>query len=331
MPNIVNRIGRTETTLVGFILLIVIVFTMMSPYFLTASNMVDVIDSSAVMTIFATGVFVVLLSGGIDISFAAIAAVSQYAGAYLAARMGLPMVPTLAVMIVSGVLLGALNAVLIHFLRVASIIVTIATSSIYFASLLYFIEVFVPDSSEIYDLPAWWTDKIWLVRYTTDNGDLVRIGLPILVTVIIVVFTHFLVTRTRIGRQIYAVGGSADSAQRIGISVLSVQLFVYSYLGLLSAIAGYIYAHRMSQAVPSSMVGTELNVLAVAVLGGASLAGGVGSMGGVILGILLLGLLQNGLNLVGVSSYFFQVVIGLVILVSVSATAWNDRRVVLKR
>jgi simple sugar transport system permease protein len=132
--------------------------------------------------------------------------------------------------------------------------------------------------------------------------------------------------RTRIGRQIYALGGNPEAASRIGINILGVQLFVYGYLGFLAGIAGFVQAHRVHQAVPTAMIGQELNVLAVAILGGATLAGGVGSMGGVVLGVLLLAMLQNGLNLLGVSSYFFGVVIGLAILVSTSMTGYAEKR-----
>jgi simple sugar transport system permease protein len=134
-----------------------------------------------------------------------------------------------------------------------------------------------------------------------------------------------LMNRTRIGRQVYAFGGNPEAASRVGIGVLKVQLFAYGYLGLLAAIAGFIQAGRVHQAVPTAMNGTELNVLAVAILGGASLVGGIGSTGGVILGVLFLAMLQNGLNLLGVSSYFFGVVTGLAILVSITMTGLGEK------
>src|SRR5439155_11803334 len=127
-----------------------------------------------------------------------------------------------------------------------------------------------------------------------------------------------------IGRQVYALGGNPEAASRVGINILGVQLFVYGYLGLMAGLAGLIQAHRVHQAVPTALFGSELSVLAVAILGGASLVGGIGSMGGVMLGVLLLAMLQNGLNLLGVSSYFFGVVIGLAILISISVTGYAE-------
>jgi simple sugar transport system permease protein len=147
----------------------------------------------------------------------------------------------------------------------------------------------------------------------------------------VVVVTHLMMTRMRIGRQIYALGGNPESAKRLGVRVLAVQVFVYGYLGVLAGLAGFIQAHRVGQAVPTAMAGTELNVLAVAILGGASLVGGLGTMPGVVLGVLLLAILQNGLNLMHVSSYFFQVVIGVVILASITGTALAERRATVVR
>lgn len=321
MRNLALRIfGRTETALALFITVAAVIFSLSSPYFLTASNAVDLVESYSVTTILAAGVFVVLVSGGIDISFAATASAAQYLAAYVATVHGFPAVPSIGLACGLGVLLGCINALLTYHLRVVSIIVTIATSSIYYALLIYF-----TDGTEIYNLPGWWSDRVILFRHETASGDIVRITLPILVMAVVVVATHLLMSRTRIGRQVYALGGNPDAASRIGINILGVQLFVYGYLGFLAGIAGLVQAHRVHQAVPTAMVGEELNVLAVAILGGASLVGGVGSMGGVVLGVLLLAMLQNGLNLLGVSSYFFGVVIGLAILVSTTMSAFADR------
>jgi simple sugar transport system permease protein len=313
--------GRTETALAAFILLAAAVFSFASPYFLTLSNAADLVEAYSVTTILAAGVFVVLVSGGIDISFAATASAAQYLAAYVATSYGFPALPSIALACMLGIVLGSVNALLTYYLRVASIIVTIATSSIYYALLIYF-----TDGTEIYNLPDWWSDRIVFCRYATNSGDIVRITLPIVIMAVVALVTRFLMSRTRIGRQIYALGGNPEAASRIGINILGVQLFVYGYLGFLAGIAGFVQAHRVHQAVPTAMVGQELNVLAVAILGGATLSGGVGSMGGVVLGVLLLAMLQNGLNLLGVSSYFFGVVIGLAILVSTSMTGYAEKR-----
>lgn len=312
--------GRTETALAALILAFGIVFSLSSPYFLTLSNAVDLIEAYSVTTILAAGVFVVLVSGGIDISFAATASAAQYLGAFVATRYGFGPLASIGLACALGVFLGSINACLTYYLRVVSIIVTIATASIYYALLIYF-----TDGTEIYDLPNWWTERVVFFETRVASGELVRITLPMLIMAIVVLTTHLLMTRTRAGRQIYAIGGNLEAAGRLGINILQIQILVYGYLGFLAGIAGFVQAHRVHQAVPTAMVGTELNVLAVAILGGASLAGGIGTMGGVVLGVLLLAMLQNGLNLLGVSSYFFQVVIGLAILISICVTGYSER------
>ena len=321
MPRVLRALfGRTEMALAVAIVATAIVFSVTSPYFLTMPNLVDLVEAYSVTTILAAGVFVVLVSGGIDISFTATASAAQYLAAYLMVRQGVPAIPALAVSALLGIALGSINALLTYHLRVVSIIVTIATASIYYALLIYF-----TNAEEIYNLPDWWSNGISFFRYETANGDIVKITLPIVVMAVVVALTQYLMARTRIGRQVYAVGGNPEAASRVGIDILRVQLFAYGYLGLLAAIAGFVQAGRVHQAVPTAMKGEELDVLAVAILGGASLVGGIGSVGGVLLGVLFLAMLQNGLNLLGVSSYFFGVVIGLAILVSISMTGFADK------
>ncbi|TPK73894.1 ABC transporter permease [Mesorhizobium sp. B2-3-14] len=322
MPRLLATIfGQPERALGSAIIVTAIILTASSPHFLTASNLVNLVEAYSVIAILAAGVFVVLVCGGIDISFTATAAAAQYLAATLATTYEMSVIPTLVIAAAFGTTLGALNAVLVHFLRVGSIIITIATSSIYYALLIY-----ITDAHEIYNLPDWWAEPVVVYRTVLASGDVVKIGLPTLVMLTVVLLTHFLMKHTRLGRQVYAFGGNPEAASRIGINVLGVQLFAYGYLGFLAAIGGFIQAYRVHQAVPTAMAGQELNVLAVAILGGASLVGGKGSMAGVLLGVLFLAMLQNGLNLLGISSYFFGVVTGLAILVSIVMTGYAEKR-----
>ena len=318
-PRLPNAI-RMEGALAAVIVLVAVAFSLASPVFLTLPNVVDLLDSYAVTTILAAGVFVVLVSGGIDISFAATTSITQYLAATAAIQYDLPAVATVALACGAGFVLGAINAVLIYYLRVVSIIVTIATASIYYAMLIV-----ITDGLEIYNLPDWWSDRWVIWRGATASGEIIRVTWPIVIMAAIAVITHVLMRRTRIGRQVYALGGNPEAASRVGVNILGVQVFAYGYLGFLAGIAGIVQAHRIQEAVPTAMVGQELNVLAVAILGGASLVGGVGSMSGVVLGVLLLAMLQNGLNLLGVSPYFFEVVIGITILLATSVTAYAER------
>lgn len=312
--------ARTEGLLFLVILLLGALLTIASPYFLTLANAVDLIESYSVTTVLALGVFVVLVAGGIDISFAATASVAQYVTAFVATAWGLPAPLCIALGLVVGLALGCLNAALIYYLRVTSIIITIATMSAYFALLMW-----LTGGKSIYALPDWWATRVVLWQTEAANGDLVRITLPILVAALAALLTWLLMTRSAAGRQLTAMGGNPEAARRLGVNLGTMHFLAYGYLGLLAGLAGLLQAHRVGEAVPNAMVGNELNVLAAAVLGGASLTGGIGSVGGVLLGVLLLAMLQNGLNLLGVSPYFFQIVIGLVILVSTSITGLSAR------
>jgi simple sugar transport system permease protein len=311
---------RTEGWLAVVIVLLGTVWSLLTPYFLTLPNMVDIVETWSVTTILALGVFVVLVAGGIDISFAATASVAQYVAAYAAQSAGWPPALAIPLGLGIGVALGCLNAAIIHYLRITSIIVTIATQSLFFALLMYW-----TGGKLIPVLPDWWSDRIVFFQTEAADGSLIRITLPIVVAAGAVAVTWLLMNRLSAGRQLYCMGGNPEAARRLGIDIARMHFLAYGFLGLMAGLAGLVQAHRVGQSVPNAMVGQELNVVAAAVLGGASLNGGIGTVRGVLLGLLLLAILQNGLNLLGWSSYFFPVVIGLVILVSTSITGLAGR------
>lgn len=312
---------RPELWLLLVILIVGAIFAATAPGFLTLPNLIDLLETYSVQAIIAMGLFVVLVSGGIDISFAATASVAQYCAALVATRLGLPAPLVILAGLGVGVGLGCVNAALIHHLRITSIIATISMMSVSFSLLMYF-----SGGRSIYDLPDWWTGRVVFYRAELASGDIVRVTLPIVVMAAVTLLTWLLMTRASIGRQLYALGGNPEAARRIGVNVGKLTFFAYGYLGLLAALGGMVQAHRVGESVPNAMVNTELAVLSAAVLGGASLTGGIGTVPGVLLGIVLLAMLQNGLNLLGVSSYFFQIVIGLAILVSTSITVISSRR-----
>jgi simple sugar transport system permease protein len=316
-----NLRRRPEAWLLAVILLAVATLSVTARDFLTLPNLIDLLETYSVQAIMAMGLFVVLVSGGIDISFAATASVAQYSAAMLATRAGLPAPVVILAGLAIGTALGCVNAALIHYVRITSIIATIAMMSVSFSLLMYF-----SGGKSIYTLPDWWTDRVVFYEWETASGDLVRITLPIVLMIVVALFTWAWMTRSAIGRQLYAMGGNPEAARRIGISIGTLQFVAYGYLGFLAAVAGMLQAHRVGESVPNAMFNTELAVLSAAVLGGASLSGGIGTVPGVLLGIILLAILQNGLNLLGVSSYFFQIVIGITILVSTSITVISSRR-----
>lgn len=323
MPERLKALLRsTPGLLAAVILAMSLCFGAATESFWTLGNWVDMIEGTSVTAIMAIGLLVVLVAGGIDISFAATASVAQYLAAYTATRLGWP--PALAIVLglATGFALGAVNALLIHRLQATSIIITISTLSLYFSLLMYF-----TGGKSIYNLPGWWSDAVVLAQWGSDEAaDAVRITLPVGVMAGVAGVTAWLLNRSSLGRQIYAFGGNAEAARRMGVRLGAVQVFAYGWLGGAAALAGLVQAHRVGESVPNALVGGELFVLASAVLGGASLLGGSGTVGGVLLGVLLLAVLRNGLNLMGISPYFFQVLLGAVVLASAAFTGQRRQR-----
>ena len=312
MPKYLSAAFRRHDIQIGIIIAIMATFfSMLSPGFLTLGNLMDLLENYSVMGIMAAGLLVVLISGGIDISFEAIAAVSQFLVAIVLVRFGGNWFTAFALAGLFGALLGVVNALLIYYLGAISVIVTISTMTFYFSILM-----FVTQGRSIYDLPNWFTSNI----------SFLSIPFPVIVAAIALLVTLFLLSQLPIGRQIYGLGGNPEAAKRMGCNIVGLQCFAYGYSGFMAAIAGIVQAHRVEEVVPYALIGRELDVLAAVVLGGASLSGGVGTISGTVLGILLLAVLQNGLTLLGVSSYSFGLVTGLVILVSVTATAYAAKR-----
>ena len=302
---------RRHDVQIASIVVMVVLFSAISPNFLSAGNMVSLLENYSVMAIMASGLLVVLISGGIDISFAAIAAVSQYLVATILVHSSGNWLVAFGLAAAFGALLGVVNALLIYYLRALAVIVTISTMTFYFAILM-----FVTDGKSIFNLPDWFTADL----------SLFGIPFPVVVAGIVLLVTVFFLSRLSIGRQIYGLGGNPEAAKRMGCNLLGLQCFVYGYSGFTAGIAGLVQAHRVEEVVPNALIGRELDVLAAVVLGGASLLGGIGTVSGTILGIVLLAILQNGLTLLGVSSYSFGFVTGLIILISVSATAYAAKR-----
>lgn len=165
-----------------------------------------------------------------------------------------------------------------------------------------------------------------LFKFTAADGYDYGLSLPILTLLAVVALTGFIMNKTSVGRMIYAMGGNREAASRMGFGIFKMQLFVYGYMGLMSGVAGVVQSATVLTVAPDSLLGYELTVLAAVVLGGTSIVGGRGTLLGTLLGVILLAVLQNGLNLLGISSYWHTVVTGVVIVTSISMTAWSQRK-----
>mgnify|MGYP005840603913 CR=1 FL=1 len=292
-----------------------------NPQFLALENLLDLVSNYAFTGILAAGLLVVLVSGDIDISFIAIATVAQYLMAASIVRWGGNVAIAFAIAAAAGLALGLVNAGVITLLRIPGIVATIATLNIFHGLL-----IFAASGRWIYNLPGWFREFGQWKVVPFHRGDGTTFGLSIMAVVLILVIaaTAGLLRCTMLGRSIYAMGGNAVAARRVGFNVARIRTFVYGYMGLLAGLAGLVHALDVQTVAPNALVGKELGVFAAVVLGGSSLTGGVGTVRGTVLGVAFLAVLSNGLTLARVPSAWYQVAIGMVLLVSVTVGAYQS-------
>ncbi|MCW2256849.1 simple sugar transport system permease protein [Providencia alcalifaciens] len=319
----VNKFGvKGHELFLGLIIIIIGGYlSFASDDFMTLSNMYDLLNNYAMLTILACGLFIVLISGGIDISFPAMVIISQYIMVTLIQGTTGNFAIAFALSGGVGLLLGLVNAALVNRLKVPSIIITISTLNIFYGLLLY-----LTKGVWLYSYPEWFEHGVMLFQFTAADGYDYGLSLQIITLVAVVALTAVIMNKTSVGRMIYAMGGNKEAASRMGFGIFKLQLFVYGYMGLMSGIAGVVQSATVLTVAPDSLLGYELTVLAAVVLGGTSIIGGKGTLLGTLLGVTLLAVLQNGLNLLGISSYWHTVVTGLVIVISISMTAWSQRK-----
>lgn len=316
---------RNETLVAGVIVLFCVIATISDPRFFTITTVSDLLRASIVIGILAVGAMLVLVSGGIDVSFTAIAVFAMYSSTvlFLTIWPGAPWPVIFAMSVTFGAILGAINGFFIAFLGLPTLIVTLGTLSVFRGFLLTFI-----GSQRISDLPPAMRDfsRGVLARGTTEAGSFYSIPWAVLALVFVIVLTWFILRKTMLGRSIYAIGGSVESARRIGINVKWTQLFVYVYVGALAGLAGIIHGSVGRMADPFSLVGLELSVIAAVVLGGARLIGGYGTLTGTLLGVALIVIVQNSLIVIGIPTTWQSVTIGILILLGTGVPAYRAKR-----
>ncbi len=320
---------RNETLVFLVVVAFCVLTTAVDPAFLSLPTLFDLLRNSIVTGIFAIGVLLVLISGGIDVSFTAIAAFAMYTTTLTLVNLGIdvPWYGIFALSILIGTGLGLVNAVFIAGFRLPTLIVTLGTLSAFRGFLLTFV-----GSQLISNVPAGMRDfsRLTMLRGTTSEGYFYSLPWAFVALVLVVAGTWFLLNKTLLGRKIFAIGGSSDSARRIGIGVRGVQVFVYAYVGALSGLAGIIHASLARVANPFDLVGLELSVIAAVVLGGARLTGGYGTITGTLLGVALIVLVSNSLILLGIPSTWQSVVIGALILLGTGLPAYRAKRAALR-
>jgi simple sugar transport system permease protein len=316
---------RQEFWLAVILLLLGAGIGLANPAFLSLANLFDLCKSSTVTGLFALGVLVVLISGGIDVSFAAIGAFSMYVTSKLLLGLNFQGSVLIAFLLAGaiGLSLGLFNAVFIAFFRLPTLIVTLGSASLFRGLLLGFIGTTI-----VNNLPEGMIrfSKCVPLGLMRPNGTSAGSSPAFLLLVLAALLVSLLLRRTMLGRGLYAMGGNLVAAERAGFDIRRQQFFVYGLVGLLSGVAGLVHACLMRNANPFDLVGMELNVLAAVVLGGASITGGRGTVLGTILGVFFIVTINNSLILLDIPSYWQKVVTGLVILVSTGITAQAGRQ-----
>ena len=320
-----NRLLRRNETLVAITIVALCLYIgFRNPIFFTVGNIFDLLRSSTVIGIFALGVLIVIVSGGIDVSFTAVAVFSLYSTVKLLNVMA-PDAPIWIAFVIAALIglgLGLINAFFIAQFKLPTLIVTLGTLSMFHGFLLFGI-----GNQIIRDIPPSMTAfaRTNLVQVQLDRG-VANLHPAIFITIIVAILVWLLLDYTMLGRGVYALGGAREAAERAGFNVNRIQYFIYGFVGLLSGIAGMTYGSLNRQANPQDIVGLELMVIAAVVLGGAQLTGGRGTVIGTILGVMLVVIANNSLILIGVPSVWQRVVIGIIILIGTGLPAIQARR-----
>ena len=290
---------------IGLVILAVAI-SVLSPRFLTTGNIINVLRQTSINAVIATGMTFVILTGGIDLSVGSILA---YAGVIMAALLAtqLPLVASIALVLLLGAAIGALTGLVITKGKVQPFIATFVSMTVVRGATLVFTDG-KPMSADVG--PA---EQFAFLG----QGYGLGIPVPIFIMAAVLAVAYYVLRHTRFGRYIYALGGNEDAARLSGLRTGLIKTAVYAVSGLLAAMAGIILTSRLSSAQPTAGVGYELDAIAAVVVGGTSLSGGSGRILGTLVGALIIGILNNALNLMNVSSYYQMIAKGVIILIAV--------------
>jgi len=324
--NFRKLLRRNETVLIFAIIVFSLVIGSKSPEFFTIANLFDILRSSFVQLIFALGVLIVIISGGIDVSFPIVGIFAGYTAVVIMRKFELNeesvLVP-IALAILIGIILGGLNAIAIAGFEIPTLIATLGTAGIFRGFMLSFI-----GASFISDIPLGLDNfsTADLIKFESEAGTLVRLHVLVIPVALITLAVSLLLNRTIFGRSVYALGGGVESTRRLGISVKRTQAKIYMLVGGLSGLAGILYVSLQRKANPYDLAGSELDVIAAVVLGGASIMGGYGTVFGTVLGVLFINMIKNNLVLLGVSSSWQRAAVGVLLIIGITIQAIGENQ-----
>jgi simple sugar transport system permease protein len=327
MSGLANALRRHPELMVAAVLAIaVLAIGTINPVFWQASNIFSLLRASVITGILALAVLLVMLSGGIDVSFPAFAIAAMYltVKAMIAWQFDGVLLPFLMASGI-GLTLGLVNAVFVHYLRMIPLIVTLGTGT---AVRGFILGVVGTSQINIDQMPPL---LIGFARgeffsVTQANGAEAGLSSMVLVYAALAVAVHLLLRHTMLGRGIYALGGGEEAARRVGFNTRRLTFVIYGLAGALAGFAGLLHGAMIWTANPRDMVGLELDVIAAVVLGGASIFGGRGTVIGTLLGVLTLVVITNSLIILGVDTTWQRVVVGAIVIAATAVTAWRDRK-----
>lgn len=297
----VKKIVQKYGIYIGF-LFIFILFSLLSPYFLKGRNISNILVQSSILAIIAVGETIVILTGGIELSVGSVVAFTSLSSAYMIVELGFPIPIGILLAILFSGIIGLVNGLVISYGRVPAFITTLGMMSIARG-----VALALKGGQPISGIPARY-------EYLATCEICGTIPIFIVYTVVIYAVGYLFLIRTKSGRYVYAIGGNRDAARLSGIQVKVYETLAYVICGLLAGLGGILLTARLDYATPIAGMGYELDVIAATVIGGTSLAGGEGNIFGTLLGALMMGTLRNGLTLLNVSSYYQQIIIGIVII-----------------
>ena len=315
---------QNETYIFLIILALSFLIQIRSGQFYTSNNIVDIMSAMIVPGLFAIGEFLVILSGGIDVSFPALASLTAYATTKMFLDMGyegsvfLPLV----VAILIGAVLGAINGFFVGYLNLPAMIVTLGTASVFKGFMQGTLE-----SKQLAVIPTGMKNFGTVALYTATNsqsGLSSRLPIAFLMFVAVIIIAFFILKYTMFGRGIYAIGGNESAAYNAGFRVKWTKFLLYVFAGIVASIAGIIRVCMMQQCHPTNMLGMEMKIIAGVVLGGTAIVGGKGTMTGCILGTLLIVLVENSMILIGVPVVWKNVFVGLLIVIGTIISAYQS-------
>jgi len=321
--------SRNETYLLLVLIVVIIVVSSINPRFFTAENFFAILRTYSFIGILSIAFLIVLISGGIDISFTATATVAPYIMALiLSSNPEVPIVVVVLVPMLIGTILGAFNALLIHFLNAPSIIITIATLNAYYGILQ-----FISRGQWIYNFPDWFRafPQLKIIQFVNENGAYYGLSIITVIWFALILAAFIMLRYTTLGRNIYALGGNVEAAHRSGLNILRLRIFVYSNMGFMAGIGAIVHAMVTQTVAPNALLGQEFDVVTAVVLGGASIFGGVGTLSGMFLGVGLVAVVKNALTIIHVPEYWHQAFIGAILLISVSITATRAKLIERRR